>query len=95
MAAIVGLLMTKLNSGDEIVFFDQCYHRSREFCAKHLSRFGVVTRQVPTGDYTAMEARDHAQHQDAGQRIADQSTFDASSISKNLLLWAKPTKSKP
>jgi cystathionine gamma-synthase len=56
MAAIVGLLMTKLNAGDEIVFFDQCYHRSREFCAKHLSRFGVVTRQVPTGDFTAMEA---------------------------------------
>ncbi|XZE37225.1 trans-sulfuration enzyme family protein [Pirellulaceae bacterium SH501] len=55
MAAIVGLLMTKLSSGDEIVFFDQCYHRSREFCAKHLSRFGVVTRQVKTGDYAAME----------------------------------------
>ena len=56
MAAIVGLLMTKLNAGDEIVFFDQCYHRSREFCSKHLSRFGVVTRQVPTGDFGAMEA---------------------------------------
>ncbi|MCO8120813.1 aminotransferase class I/II-fold pyridoxal phosphate-dependent enzyme [Stieleria sp. TO1_6] len=56
MAAIVGLLMTKLSAGDEIVFFDQCYHRSREFCAKHLSRFGVVTRQVTTGDYDAMEA---------------------------------------
>lgn len=56
MAAIVGLLMTKLSSGDEIVFFDQCYHRSREFCAKHLSRFGVITRQVKTGDYDAMEA---------------------------------------
>jgi cystathionine gamma-synthase len=56
MAAIVGLLMSKLNSGDEIVFFDQCYHRSREFCAKHLSRFGVVTRQVKTGDFDAMEA---------------------------------------
>jgi cystathionine gamma-synthase len=56
MAAIVGLLMTKLNAGDEIVFFDQCYHRSREFCAKHLSRFGVITRQVKTGDYNAMEA---------------------------------------
>lgn len=40
MAAIVGLLMSRLNSGDEIVFFDQCYHRSREFCSKHLSRFG-------------------------------------------------------
>jgi cystathionine gamma-synthase len=56
MAAIVGVLMTRLSQGDEIVFFDQCYHRSREFCAKHLSRFGVVTRQVPTGDFDAMEA---------------------------------------
>lgn len=56
MAAIVGLLMSKLNAGDEIVFFDQCYHRSREFCSKHLSRFGVVTRQVKTGDFAAMES---------------------------------------
>jgi cystathionine gamma-synthase len=56
MAAIVGLLMTKLNAGDEVVFFDECYHRSREFCSKHLSRFGVVTRQVKACDYEAMEA---------------------------------------
>jgi cystathionine gamma-synthase len=56
MAAIVGLLMTKLSSGDEIVFFDQCYHRSREFCSKHLARYGVITHQVPTGDFVAMEA---------------------------------------
>jgi cystathionine gamma-synthase len=56
MAAFVGLLMAKLNSGDEIIFFDECYHRSREFCFKHLSRFGVVTRQVKTGDFDAMEA---------------------------------------
>jgi cystathionine gamma-synthase len=56
MAAIVGLLMTRLNSGDEVVFFDECYHRSREFCTKHLSRFGVVTRQVKACDYDAMAA---------------------------------------
>ncbi len=56
MAAIVGLLMAKLNAGDEVVFFDECYHRSREFCVKHLSRFGVVTRQVKACDYDAMEA---------------------------------------
>jgi cystathionine gamma-synthase len=56
MAAIVGLLMTKLNAGDEVVFFDECYHRSREFCAKHLSRFGVVTHQVKACDYAAMAA---------------------------------------
>jgi cystathionine gamma-synthase len=56
MAAIVGLLMAKLNSGDEVIFFDECYHRSREFCSKHLSRFGVTTRQVKACDYDAMEA---------------------------------------
>jgi cystathionine gamma-synthase len=56
MAAIVGLLMSKLSSGDEVVFFNECYHRSREFCTKHLARFGVVTREVPACDYAAMEA---------------------------------------
>ncbi|MCA9268628.1 MAG: aminotransferase class I/II-fold pyridoxal phosphate-dependent enzyme [Planctomycetales bacterium] len=56
MAAIVGVLMAKLSAGDEVIFFDECYHRSREFCAKHLSRFGVVTRQVKACDYDAMEA---------------------------------------
>jgi cystathionine gamma-synthase len=56
MAAMVGLLMSRLNAGDEIVFFDQCYRRSREFCTKHLVRFGVITHQVPTGDFEAMEA---------------------------------------
>ena len=56
MSAIVGLMMSKLNSCDEIIFFDECYHRSREFCTKHLSRFGVVTRQVRACDYEAMEA---------------------------------------
>ena len=56
MAAIVGLLMAKLSSCDEVIFFDEWYHRSREFCAKHLSRYGVVTRQVRTCDYEAMEA---------------------------------------
>ena len=55
MAAIVGLLMAKLNAGDEVIFFDECYHRSREFCTKHMSRFGVTTRQVRACDYQAME----------------------------------------
>jgi cystathionine gamma-synthase len=56
MAAMVGLLMANLNAGDEVIFFDECYHRSREFCTKHLSRFGVTTRQVRACDYEAMEA---------------------------------------
>jgi cystathionine gamma-synthase len=56
MAAIVTLLMAKTNAGDEIVFFDECYHRSREFCLKHLSRFGVTTKVVKTNNYEALEA---------------------------------------
>ena len=56
MAALVGLLTAKLSAGDEVVFFDECYHRSRQFCTQHLSRFGVVTRTVKTGDYQAMES---------------------------------------
>ena len=56
MAALVGLLMAHLNAGEEIIFFDECYHRSREFCRKHLTRFGVAFREVATCDYAAMEA---------------------------------------
>ena len=56
MSALAGLLLAKLNAGDEVIFFDECYHRSREFCGKHLSRFGVVTRQVRACDFEAMEA---------------------------------------
>ena len=56
MAAFVGLLNAKLSSGDEIVFFDECYHRSRDYCRTYLSKFGVVTWEVKTGDYDAMEA---------------------------------------
>ncbi len=55
MAAMVGLLMTHLESGSEVVLFDECYHRTREFCVKHLSRFEVGVRQVRTCDYGAME----------------------------------------
>ena len=56
MAAFVGVLNSTLSSGDEIVFFDECYHRSREYCRTYLSQFGVVTKEVKTGDYDAMEA---------------------------------------
>ncbi|MFO0945248.1 MAG: aminotransferase class I/II-fold pyridoxal phosphate-dependent enzyme [Planctomycetota bacterium] len=56
MSAIITLFMAKLSAGDEIVFFDECYHRSREFCLSHLARFGVKTKQVKTGDYDAFEA---------------------------------------
>jgi cystathionine gamma-synthase len=56
MSALATLMMAKVSAGDEIVFFDECYHRSRQFCKEHLSRFGVVTRVVKTNDYDALAA---------------------------------------
>jgi cystathionine gamma-synthase len=56
MSAIAGLLLTKLKAGDEIILFDECYHRTRELCTKHLAKFGVVTHLVPACDYRQMEA---------------------------------------
>ena len=76
MAAIVGLLMSKLNAGDEVIFFDECYHRSREFCTKHSSRFGVKTVQVKACDYDAMEAAITPQDAAPGERVADQSALE-------------------
>ena len=47
MAAIVGVLMAKLRTGDEVIFFNECYQRSREFCAKHLTH--LVFREFGSG----------------------------------------------
>ena len=95
MAAIVGLLMVELNAGDEVVFFDECYHRSREFCTKHLSRFGVVTHQVEACDYEAMEAAINRRTEAAGQRVADESAPERRRSGAICRLSGERTASKP
>lgn len=56
MAAFSGFLLAKLQAGDEVILFDECYHRSREFCRKELGKFGVVTHQVRACDYDRMQS---------------------------------------
>jgi len=56
MSAICSLLMATLQSGDEVIMFDECYHRTRELCKRHFGKFGVETHQVPACDYEHMEA---------------------------------------
>lgn len=56
MSAVAGVLLTKLKSGDEIILFDEGYHRTRELCLKYLGKFGVVTHLVPACDFDRMEA---------------------------------------
>ena len=56
MSAIAGLLLTKLRAGDEMLLFDECYLRTREFCLQQLPRLGITARIVPNGDYEALAA---------------------------------------
>jgi len=56
MAAVAAVLLAKLQSGDEVVMFDECYHRTRELCVKHLGKFGVVTHPIRACDYEGMES---------------------------------------
>jgi len=56
MAAVACYVWAKVQAGDEIVLFDECYHRTRQLCTKVMGRFGVVTHQVPACDYDQMEA---------------------------------------
>jgi len=56
MAAVAAFLLAKLKAGDEIVLFDECYHRTRQMCREMLGKFGVVTHTVPACDYDQMEA---------------------------------------
>jgi cystathionine gamma-synthase len=56
MAAVAAYLLAKLKAGDEIVLFDECYHRTRQMCREMMGKFGVVTHTVAACDYDAMEA---------------------------------------
>ena len=68
--------MAKLNADDEVVFFDECYHRSREFCTKTPV---AIRRDDASGAGLRLRgngSRHHAPHSIAGQRIAHQSAFE-------------------
>lgn len=56
MSAVVGLLMAKVKAGNEIVLFDECYHRTREFCCSIMANYGVKTHLIPTADYECLES---------------------------------------
>jgi len=56
MCAATSVLLTLLSSGDHIILTDDLYRRTREFCLDFLSRFGIETTLVKTGDYAGLEA---------------------------------------
>lgn len=56
MAAVTGVLLSILSAGSHVIFTDDCYRRTRQFCMTFLSRFGIESTEVPMGDYAALEA---------------------------------------
>lgn len=56
MAAITNVLLAILPAGSHVVFTDDCYRKTRQFCDTFLRRYNVESSQVPMGDYEALEA---------------------------------------
>jgi cystathionine gamma-synthase len=56
MAAITNVLLSILSSGSHVIFTDDCYRKTRQFCNTFLARMGIESSQAPMGDYEALEA---------------------------------------
>jgi cystathionine gamma-synthase len=56
MAAITNVLLSMLSGGSHVIFTDDCYRKTRQFCNTFLSRMGIESSQVPMGDYEALES---------------------------------------
>lgn len=56
MAAITNVLLSILSTGSHVIFTDDCYRKTRQFCQVFLARLGIQSSQVPMADYAALEA---------------------------------------
>jgi cystathionine gamma-synthase len=56
MSAVTNVLLSILPTASHVIFTDDCYRKTRQFCNTFLKRFGIETTQVPMGDYVALEA---------------------------------------
>ncbi|MCP5097325.1 MAG: aminotransferase class I/II-fold pyridoxal phosphate-dependent enzyme [Chloroflexi bacterium] len=56
MSAVTNVLLSILPTASHVIFTDDCYRKTRQFCNTFLKRFGIETTQVPMGDYDALEA---------------------------------------
>lgn len=55
MTAVTNVLLSILPTGSHVVFTDDCYRKTRQFCNTFLRRLGIESTQVPMGDYAALE----------------------------------------
>jgi cystathionine gamma-synthase len=55
MAAVTNVLLSMLSAGSHVIFTDDCYRKTRQFCQTFLQRLGIESTQVPMGDFEALE----------------------------------------
>ncbi len=56
MAAITTTLLTVLPTGSHVVFTNDCYNKTRQFCEEFLSQLGIESTEVMMGDYAGLAA---------------------------------------
>lgn len=56
MTAVTHVLLSILPTGSHVIYTDDCYNKTREFCTTFLKRLGIASTQVAMGDYDAMSA---------------------------------------
>lgn len=55
MAAVTNVLLSMLSAGSHVIFTDDCYRKTRQFCQTFLQRLGIESTQVPMGNFEALE----------------------------------------
>ncbi len=55
MSAVTTVLLAMLRQGQHVVFMEDCYRRTVQFC-NLIQKFGVESTAVPPGDWEALEA---------------------------------------
>jgi cystathionine gamma-synthase len=53
---VTNVLLSILSAGSHVIFTDDCYRKTRQFCRTFLRRLGIESTEVPMGDYHALEA---------------------------------------
>ncbi|MFO7537234.1 MAG: aminotransferase class I/II-fold pyridoxal phosphate-dependent enzyme [Chloroflexota bacterium] len=56
MSAVTNVILSILPTGSHVIFTDDCYRKTRQFCQTFLTRLGIESSQVAMGEYEAMEA---------------------------------------
>jgi len=103
MAAVTSVLLALLSSGDHVIITNDCYKKTRQFCADFLNRLGITSTVIPMNDIPALDAAVRPKTRllvsetptNPFLRVADLETFVSAARRHNLLTLIDATLSTP